>query len=204
MSRSGCPRGGARRVRAERGPARRAAGVLPARSGRPCSGPGRSDRRRACGAVRAPSPGALPGRGLPGGCDRRPPGPARRGVGAGNPGRPVLVPHALGPRSDGDQFRLIFVTSGTATPPRPTSRSTTPSCRSKPRRGTWPSGPYSSQFRVVGSTAAVDARDNTKHHRDRGADLLAERQQGRRQLRGLLRRRGWDDEANPRDSIGAA
>ena len=51
---------------------------------------------------------------------------------------------------------------------------------------------YSSTFNVVGSTAAVDARDNTAttlHLRLRlqgRAHLLAERQQGGRRLRGLL------------------
>ena len=140
MSRSGCPRGGARRVRAERGPARRAAGVLPARSGRPSSGPGRSDRRRACGGVRAPSPGALPGRGLPGGGGRRPPGPARRGVGAGQFGPPVLVSHTLGPVGRRPVPADIRHVDAAATPRRPTSRSTTPSCRTARRRGTRPSG----------------------------------------------------------------
>ena len=63
--------------------------------------------------------------------------------------------------------------------------------------------PYSSQFRVVGSTAAVDARDNTSTT-GRGvpiywlngakvADHYADFYNG-----------NWDDEANPKDKSGSA
>ena len=72
----------------------------------------------------------------------------------------ALTPSGL---SDGDKFRLIFITStgAPATLRHPTLRSTTPSCRRALRRGTSAIQAYSSQFRVVGSTRAVDARDNT-------------------------------------------
>ncbi len=69
-----------------------------------------------------------------------------------------LIPSGL---SDGDQFRLIFVTS--------TFRNATSSdiadyntfVQEHAATGHMAIWPYSSQFRVVGSTAAVDARDNT-------------------------------------------
>ena len=109
----------------------------------------------------------------------------------------ALTPSGL---SDGDQFRLIFVSS--------TRRDATSSdievyntfVQDLVAAGHMAIQAYSSQFRVVGSTAAVDARDNT-HHRDRGADLLAERQQGRQQLRGLLRRIAGS-QREPEDGVG--
>ena len=48
-----------------------------------------------------------------------------------------------------------------ATPPPPTSLTTTPLSRPPPPAGHADIQHYSSDFRVVGSTAAVDARDNT-------------------------------------------
>ena len=201
MSRSGCPRGGARRVRAERGPARRAAGVLPARSGRPCSGPGRSDRRRACGGVRAPSPGALPGHGLPGGCGRRPPGPARRGVGAGKPGSPVLVAQALGPLGRRPVPADIPHVGDPARPPHPTSATTTPSCRNLVAAGHMAIRAYSDAIPGGGVDGRGRCPRQHQHHRDRGAHLLAERRQGRQQLCGLLRRQ-LEQRGEPEKGVG--
>ena len=188
MSRSGRPRGGARRVRAERGPARRAAGVLPARSGRPSSGPGRSDRRRACGGVRTPSPGALPGRGLPGGGGRRLPGPARRGVGAGKPGPPVLVAHALGPlgrRPVPADLRHVDEAQRHLVRHRRLQH-----LREGPRGGghAWPSGPTARSSGSWGRRPR-SMPATTRAPPGRGAHLLAERRQGRRPLRGLLQRK---------------
>ena len=70
----------------------------------------------------------------------------------------ALTPSGL---SDGDQFRLIFVTS--------TEHNATSSdigvyntfVQNRAAAGHMEIRAYSSQFRVVGSTAAVDARDNT-------------------------------------------
>ena len=77
-----------------------------------------------------------------------------------NPVRPSwsLTPSGL---SDGDEFRLIFLTS--------TSREATSSdigvyntfVQNRAAAGHMQIQSYSLQFRVVGSTAAVDARDNT-------------------------------------------
>ncbi len=47
---------------------------------------------------------------------------------------------------------------------------------------------YSTGFRAVGCTADTDARDNTSHHRHGRPHLLAQRRQGRRPVRGFLRR----------------
>ena len=200
MSRSGRPRGGARRVRAERGPARRAAGVLPARSGRPSSGPGRSDRRGACGGVRAPSPGALPGRGLPGGGGRRLPGPARRGVGSGKPGLPFLVAHALRPlgrRQVPADLRHVDDAQRPLVQHRRLQH-----LREGPRGG-GARGHPTLQLAVPGG--GVDGRGRCprqrQHHRDRGADLLAERRHCRQQLCGFLRR-GLEQRGEPEERIG--
>ena len=78
-----------------------------------------------------------------------------------NPVRPSwsLTPSGL---SDGDKFRLIFVTS-TTLDATSSDIERLQHLRAEPRGGGAhrPSGAYSSQFRVVGSTATVDARDNT-------------------------------------------
>ena len=170
--------------------ARPAARDFPVLTGAPPpSRPACSDRRRTCAGVHAPSLWALPGSGLPdaGGC--RFAGRAHRcRRQAQNEVRSTwaLTPSGL---ADGDQFRLIFITSTGATPRRPTSGSTTPSCRTRRRRGTC--GHPALQLAVPGGGVHPRGRCPRQHghHRDRGAHLLAERQQGRRQLRGLLRRK---------------
>ena len=109
-----------------------------------------------------------------------------------------LTPSGL---SDGDQFRLIFITS--------TTRDATSSnigvyntyVQNRAAAGHMQIQSYSSQFRVVGSTAAVDARDNTKttgtgvpiYWLDGGkvADDYADFYDG-----------SWSNEANPKDESG--
>ena len=106
-----------------------------------------------------------------------------------------LIPSGL---SDGDSFRLIFVTS--------TSRNATAFnigvyntfVQEQAAAGHSAIKAYSSQFRVVGSTRAVDARDNTGTtgtgvpiywlNGSKVADHYADFYNG-----------SWDDEANPRN-----
>ena len=72
----------------------------------------------------------------------------------------ALTPSGL---SDGDKFRLIFITStgrtGNATSSDIEVYNTF--VQDQAAAGHMQIRPYSSQFRVVGSTAAIDARDNT-------------------------------------------
>ena len=70
-----------------------------------------------------------------------------------------LTPSGL---SDGDQFRLIFVTSGTGDATSSNIGVYNTFVQNRAAAGHMEIRAYSSQFRVVGSTAAVDARDNTK------------------------------------------
>ena len=98
----------------------------------------------------------------------------------------ALTPSGL---SDGDKFRLIFITStgrGNAT----SSDIEVYNTFVQARAAAGHMQIQALQLAVPGG--GVHRRDRCPrqhgHHRDRGADLLAERQQGRRQLRGLLRR----------------
>ena len=109
-----------------------------------------------------------------------------------------LVPSGL---SDGDRFRLIFITD--------TARDATSTdiddynafVQSRAAAGHTAIQPYSDQFRVVGSTAAVDARDNTGTtgtgvpiywlNGSKVADNYADFYDG-----------SWDDEENPRQPSG--
>ena len=110
----------------------------------------------------------------------------------------ALTPSGL---TDGDQFRLIFVSS--------TRRNATSSdievyntfVQDRAAAGHMEIQSYSSQFRVVGSTAAVDARDNTNTtgtgvpiywlNGNKVADNYADFYDG-----------SWDNEANPKTSRG--
>ncbi len=117
-----------------------------------------------------------------------------------NPVRPSwsLTPSGL---SDGDKFRLIFITSS--------GRNATSSdigvyntfVQDQAAAGHMQIRPYSSQFRVVGSTAAIDARDNTGTtgtgvriywlNGNKVADNYTDFYDG-----------SWDDEANPKLPLG--
>ena len=162
----GCPRGGARTCPASERGARVCA---PPESSPPVpGGPSCRDRAAATGAGHAAGVHdafalalfraaaclvvavaaflALPGRGVGSGAK---PGPLESWS---------LTPSGL---SEGDRFRLIFITS--------TGRNATSSdigvyntfVQEQAAAGHMAIQAYSSQFRVVGSTAAVDARDNT-------------------------------------------
>ena len=186
MSRCGCRRRGTPRLR--RLPAPAFGDEAPCRRGRGCRRVRRD--RRACAGVRPPSPCALPGGGLPGGWRPPPCWPCRRSIGAAQ--NEVRSTWALTPSglSDGDKFRLIFITST-----RRTANATSSDIERLQhlRAGARCGGAHADpalQLAVPGG--GVHRRDRCPrqhgHHRDRGADLLAERQQGRRQLRGLLQR----------------
>ena len=77
-----------------------------------------------------------------------------------NPVRPSwsLTPSGL---SDGDQFRLIFVTWNRRNATSSDIADYNTFVQEEAAAGHTNIRPYSDQFRVVGSTAAVDARDNT-------------------------------------------
>ena len=70
----------------------------------------------------------------------------------------ALTPSGL---SDGDQFRLIFVTEDTRNATSSDIADYNTFVQEQAAAGHMDIQAYSSQFRVVGSTAAVDARDNT-------------------------------------------
>ena len=74
-----------------------------------------------------------------------------------------------------------------ATPSRPKSPTTTPTCRTPRRRATPTSGTTAQDSEWWEHLNRRCPRQH-EHHRDRRAHLLAQRQQGRRQLRRLLRR----------------
>ena len=94
----------------------------------------------------------------------------------------------------GDRFRLIFVTyqGHPATSTDIENYNTYVQSQANASNALAGIKTHSSSFRVLGSTEAVDARDNTIHHahrrRARRPHLLAERQQGSRRLRGPVRR----------------
>ena len=100
-----------------------------------------------------------------------------------------LIPSGLGA---GDSFRLIFATSGKRNATATDIADYNSFVQTAAAAGHADIQQYSSWFRVVGSTADVDARDNTATTYtadDKGvAHLLARRQQGGRRIRGLLRR----------------
>ena len=109
-----------------------------------------------------------------------------------------LTPSGL---SDGDQFRLIFVTSGTRDATSSNIGVYNTFVQNRAAAGHMEIRAYSSQFRVVGSTAAVDARDNTKTtgtgvpiywlNGGKVANNYADFYDG-----------GWSNEANPKDESG--
>ena len=116
----------------------------------------------------------------------------------------TLIPSELGP---GDSFRLIFISS-TKRNGNPTTIATYNTfVQNRAAAGHADIQDYSSDFRVVGSTADDDARDNTGTtftNSDTGvpiywlggtkvADNYAD-----------FYDRSWDDEANPRDESGNA
>ena len=97
-----------------------------------------------------------------------------------------LKPSAIG---RGDSFRLLFITSGTTVPgSREDIAFYNRRVRAFAEIGHLSMRAYTDKFRVLGSTAAVDARDNTGTTGTGVPDLLDQRPQGRRQQRRLLRR----------------
>ena len=109
-----------------------------------------------------------------------------------------LTPSGL---SDGDRFRLIFVTTDTGGTTSSDIEVYNAFVQSQAAAGHTAIRAYSSQFRVVGSTATVDARDNTGTtgtgvpiywlNGSKVADNYADFYDG-----------SWDDEANPRNQSG--
>ena len=101
----------------------------------------------------------------------------------------ALIPSGL---SAGDSFRLLFLSSTKRKSGSGTISVYNTFIEDRAANGHTAIQGYSSGFKAVGSTASVDARDNTAtnvHERRQGRPhLLAQRQQGRRRLRGLLRR----------------
>ena len=109
--------------------------------------------------------------------------------------------------SGGDQFRLLFTThTGSRAPNSTDIDDYNTYVQSQANAGSAHSAikPYASGFRVVGSTADRRRHRQHLHHLDQHQHgrphLLAERQQGRRRLQGLLRRLLEYDEANPTQS----
>ena len=92
----------------------------------------------------------------------------------------------------GDQFRLIFLSSTQRKPNSTNIADYNTFVQDLAAAGHTGIQPYADGFKVVGCTAAVDARDNTATtftNANKGsAHLLAEGKQGSRQLPGLLRR----------------
>ena len=90
------------------------------------------------------------------------------------------------------EFRLLFVTSTTRNAASTNIADYNRFVQGRAAAGHASIRSFSSKFRVVGSTGAVHARDNTSndlHVFGQGrADLVAERRQGRGPLRGFLRR----------------
>ena len=110
-----------------------------------------------------------------------------------------LIPSELGV---GDRFRLIFITSGTRDGSSTDIADYNTFVQTAAAAGHADIQDYSSTFRVVGSTAGVDARDNTYTADDTGvaiywlggakvADDYADFYDGE-----------WDDEANAKDESG--
>ena len=100
-----------------------------------------------------------------------------------------LIPDGLGP---GDSFRLLFLTSTKRDASSTDINEYNAFAQARAADGHADIQAYSDGFAAVGSTAGSDARVQHRHHphrrRQGPAHLLAGRQQGRRPLRGLLRR----------------
>ena len=92
----------------------------------------------------------------------------------------------------GDQFRLLFLSSTKRNASSTDIADYNTFIQTRAAAGHTDIQAYSAGFRVVGCTADTDARDNTvhhlHHHRQGRAHLLARRRQGRRPVRGFLRR----------------
>ena len=92
----------------------------------------------------------------------------------------------------GTQFRLLFLSSTRRNASSTDIATYNTFIQGRAAAGHTDIRAYSAGFRVVGCTAAVDARDNTKTTyttTDKGVPrLLAQRRQGRRPVRGFLRR----------------
>ena len=111
-----------------------------------------------------------------------------------------LTPSGL---SDGDKFRLIFITSATHAATSPDIADYNTFVQRQAAAGHRDIRAYSDRFRVVGSTATVDARDNTGTtgtgvpiywlNGAKVADNYADFYDGT-----------WDDEENPREPSGTA
>ena len=114
-----------------------------------------------------------------------------------------LLPDGLGP---GDRFRLLFATSTTRDASSTDIADYNTFVQTAAAAGHDDIQAYSGLFRVVGSTAAVDARDNTSttHTNDDtgrpiywlGGNQVAGDYAGFYDL-------SWDDEANPKDESGS-
>ena len=117
----------------------------------------------------------------------------------------ALIPSGL---ELGDSFRLLFATKGTRDATvSAVSDHTTSSSRRRPPPATPTSQAYSSEFKVVASTAGTDARANTEttYTNDEpgvpihwlGGSKVADGYQD-------FYDGDWDDEANPKDQNGDA
>ena len=116
-----------------------------------------------------------------------------------------LDAQALGAVSDRESFRLLFVTSTTRNASSTNISDYNSFVQGRAAAGHSLIRPFSSKFRVVGSTASVDARQylDHLHQSSQGrADLLAERRQGRGRLRGLLRRQLGQQERQGKEPVG--
>ena len=97
-----------------------------------------------------------------------------------------LIPSGL---STGDRFRLLFIPSTGTDASSDDIADYNTLVQTAAAAGHADIQAYSASFRMVGSTEAVDARDNTGTTTAHGPPhLLARRRQGRRRLRRLLRR----------------
>ena len=92
----------------------------------------------------------------------------------------------------GDQFRLLFLSSTKRNASATAIADYNTFVQTRAAAGHTDIRDYSAGFRVVGCTADTDARDNTSTtyttHRQGRPHLLARRHQGRRRVRGFLRR----------------
>ena len=108
----------------------------------------------------------------------------------------------------GDSFRLLFATSVTRNAASSGIVDYNNFVRNLARGGHTDIQAYSSSFNVVGSTSSTDANDNTAttytDDEQGRPHLLARWQQGRRRLRGLLRRRVGRRDQSPRTSSATA
>ena len=115
-----------------------------------------------------------------------------------------LIPSGLG---EGDEFRLLFVSSTTRNAASASISTYNTWIQNQAAAGHTDIQDYSDTFRVVGSTAAVDARDNTYStytSSDKGVPIYWLNGNKVVDQYEDFYDGGWDDEANPTTEAGAS